>query len=68
MISSANEGNKLTELARAMAAGGHHSTAVALRTLAREGYATLRQVDSTPDWILLSIRGIGVGRRSVGVC
>jgi len=62
MFVSANEGSTLTELARAIAAGGNHSIAVALRTLAREGYATLQQVESTPDWILLSIRGIGVGR------
>jgi len=59
---SANGDNTLHELARAMTAGGCHSTAVALRKLAHEGYTTLEQVDSVSDWVLLSIRGIGAGR------
>jgi hypothetical protein len=58
----ANCDNALHELARAMTAGGRHSTAAALRKLAHAGYTTLEQVESTPDWILLAIRGIGVGR------
>jgi hypothetical protein len=54
--------NTLHELAQAMAAGGRHSTAAALRKLAYEGYATLEQVDRVSDWVLLTVRGIGMGR------
>jgi hypothetical protein len=52
----------LHKLAQAMAAAGHQSVAVALRKLAHEGYTSLEQVDNASDWVLLSIRGIGVGR------
>jgi hypothetical protein len=54
--------NVLYQLAQTMASGGRHSTAIALRLLAQAGYATLEQVDTASDWVLLSIRGIGVGR------
>lgn len=56
------EDNVLYQLAQTLAGGGHHSTAAALRLLAQAGYATLEQVDEVSDWVLLSIRGIGVGR------
>lgn len=56
------EDNVLYQLAQALAGGGHHSTAAALRLLAQAGYATLEQVDEISDWVLLSVRGIGVGR------
>jgi hypothetical protein len=39
-----------------------YSTAIALRKLARAGYATLEQVDSTSDWVLLATPGIGIHR------
>jgi hypothetical protein len=55
MSTSANGDSALHELARAMTASGCHSTAIALRKLAYEGYATLEEVDSASDWILLSI-------------
>lgn len=57
-------GNILIDLARALSAGGDHSTAIVLRKLAREGYTSLEQVDRTPDWILLSLPGIGAKRLS----
>lgn len=56
------EDNVLYQLAQTLAGGGRHSTAAALRLLAQAGYATLQQVDEASDWVLLSIRGIGVGR------
>jgi hypothetical protein len=59
-----NSGDALHKLAQAMAAAGHQSVAVALRKLAHEGYTSLEQVDNASDWVLLSIRGIGVGRLS----
>jgi hypothetical protein len=62
MLLNTNGNNVLHQLARAMAAGGHPSTALALRKLAHTGYSTLDQVENTPDWILLAIPGIGVGR------
>jgi len=52
----------LIKLAQTMAAGGHHSTATALRRLAQAGYTSLEQVDNTSDWILLSIPGMGTKR------
>lgn len=57
-----NGNNALHELARAIAASGQRSAATALRKLAYEGYSSLEQVDRVPDWVLLSIRGIGMGR------
>ena len=57
-------GNILIDLARALSAGGDHSTAIVLRRLAREGYTSLEQIDRTPDWILLSLPGIGAKRLS----
>jgi hypothetical protein len=58
----ANGDNVLYELARTMTTSGHHSAATALRKLAHAGYTSLEQVDSTSDWILLSIPGIGTKR------
>ncbi|MBN1139194.1 MAG: hypothetical protein JXM73_21630 [Anaerolineae bacterium] len=57
-----NGNNALHELARAMAASGRRSAATALRKLAYQGYSSLEEVDQVPDWVLLSIRGIGMGR------
>jgi len=57
-----NGDNALIKLARTTAAGGHHSTATALRRLAQAGYASMEQVDNTSDWILLSIPGMGIKR------
>lgn len=57
-------GNILIDLARALSAGGDHSTAIVLRRLARAGYTSLEQIDRTPDWILLSLPGIGAKRLS----
>jgi hypothetical protein len=54
--------NLLYELAQTLAAGNDHSTAIALRKLAQAGYTTLQQVDGVPDYILLSIPGMGVKR------
>jgi hypothetical protein len=54
--------NVLYELAQIVAANGGHSVAVALRKLAQAGYSSLDEVDSAPDWTLLSISGLGVGR------
>lgn len=54
--------NLLQELAHTLAAGGDHSTAIALRSLAQAGYGTLEEVDRAPDLALLSLRGIGAGR------
>jgi len=54
--------NLLQELAHSLAAGGDHSTAIALRSLAQAGYGTLEEVDHTPDLVLLSLRGIGTRR------
>jgi hypothetical protein len=54
--------NLLYELARTLAAGNDHSTAIALRKLVQAGYTTLQQVDVVPDYILLSIPGMGVKR------
>ena len=64
MSTSANGDSALHQLARAMTASGCHSTAIALRKLAYEGYATLEEVDSASDWVLLSIRGMGAKRLS----
>jgi hypothetical protein len=52
----------LYQLAQSLAAGGDHSTAIALRKLLQAGYTTLKQVDALPDSILLSIPGLGVKR------
>jgi hypothetical protein len=54
--------NPLYELAQTLAAGNDHATAIALRKLVQAGYTTLQQVDGVPDWILLSIPGMGVKR------
>ena len=54
--------NVLYELAEAMAIADELSTATALRKLAQAGYGSLDEVDSSSDWILLSIPGLGVGR------
>lgn len=54
--------NVLYELAQSMASDGGLAAAVALRKLAWAGYTNLDEVDSTPDWILLAIRGLGVTR------
>ena len=54
--------NLLQELAHTLAASDDHATAIALRKLAQAGYTTLERVDGIPDWILLSIPGIGVKR------
>ena len=51
--------NVLYELAQSMAADGGLAAAVALRKLAWAGYTNLDEVDSTSDWILLAIRGLG---------
>jgi hypothetical protein len=52
----------LYELAQNMVRDGEHTLAVALRKLARLGYASLEQVDQTSDWVLLAIPGMGVER------
>ena len=52
----------LYELAQAIATNGSPSAAAALRKSAQAGYASLDEIESTPDWILLSIPGIGIGR------
>ncbi len=57
-----NSDNPLYKLARIMSAGGHNSTATALRLLAHAGYSSLDQVDSTSNWVLLSVPGIGTRR------
>lgn len=54
--------NVLYELAQSMASDGGLAAAVALRKLAWAGYTNLDEVDSTSDWILLAIRGLGVTR------
>jgi hypothetical protein len=54
--------NLLYDLAKTLAAGSDHSTAIALRKLVQAGYTTLQQVDRVPDCILLSIPGMGVKR------
>jgi hypothetical protein len=54
--------NVLYQLAQTLAGGGRHSTATALRLLAQAGYTTLEEVDAASDWILLSIRGMGMTR------
>jgi hypothetical protein len=54
--------NLLYDLAKTLAAGNDHPTAIALRKLVQAGYSTLQQVERAPDWILLSIPGIGVKR------
>jgi hypothetical protein len=54
--------NLLYDLAKTLAAGNDHSTAIALRKLVQAGYTTLQQVDRVPDWLLLSIPGIGLKR------
>jgi hypothetical protein len=64
MSCSIDSENLLRELASALAAIGDHTTAIALRKLARVGYTSLKQVDEASDWILLSISGIGVKRLS----
>ena len=61
-ITSTYQDNVLYQLAQTMTSGGRHLAAVALRLLAQAGYTTLEQVDAASDWVLLSIRGIGVGR------
>lgn len=61
MVLGAKE-NVLYELAQAMATNDGQSAAVALRKLAQAGYGSLDEVDSTSDWTLLSIPGLGVGR------
>jgi len=62
MNAATYDDNMLYRLAETLAGGGQHCTATALRKLAQEGYTTLEEVDGTSDWVLLSIRGIGVGR------
>ncbi len=59
---NANGDNVLYELAQTLTAGGRHSTATALRKLTQAGYTSLEQVDSTSDWILLQVPGIGTRR------
>ena len=54
--------NVLYAMAQTMSSREDYPTAVALRKLARAGYSSLEQVDTTSDWTLLSIPGIGVGR------
>ena len=54
--------NVLYQLAQTLADGGRHSTAAVLRLLVQAGYTTLGEVDTASDWVLLSIRGIGVRR------
>lgn len=55
--------NVLYELAQAMATN-YGQSAIALRKLAQAGYGSLNEVNSTSDWMLLSIPGLGVGRLS----
>jgi hypothetical protein len=52
----------LYEMAQTMVGQEDYTTAVALRKLAQAGYATLEQVDSTSDWVLLATPGIGIHR------
>jgi hypothetical protein len=52
----------LYELAQTMVGQEDYPTAIALRKLARAGYATLEQVDSVSDWVLLATPGIGIHR------
>ena len=52
----------LYELAQTIAANGNPSAAAALRKTAQAGYTNLDEIESTPDWILLSTPGIGIGR------
>jgi hypothetical protein len=55
-------GNALYELAETMAALDCQAAAIALRKLAQAGYISLEEADDAPDWVLLSIPGMGVGR------
>ena len=52
----------LYEMAQTMVGQEDYPTAIALRKLARAGYATLEQVDSVSDWVLLATPGIGIHR------
>ena len=52
----------LYELAQTMVGQEDYPTAIALRKLARAGYATMEQVDSISDWVLLATPGIGINR------
>ncbi len=61
-MSDRRNDNLLYELSMTLAASGDHTTAIALRTLAQQGYATLEQVDAVPDWIVLAIPRMGVRR------
>ena len=52
----------LYEMAQTMVGQEDYPTAIALRKLARAGYATLEQVDGVSDWVLLATPGIGIHR------
>ena len=52
----------LYEMAQTMVGQEDYPTAIALRKLARAGYATLEQVDSVSDWVLLATPGLGIHR------
>lgn len=52
----------LYEMAQTIVGQEDYTTAVALRKLARAGYATLEQVDGASDWVLLATPGIGIHR------
>ena len=62
LMSGRRNDNLLYELSMTLAASGDHTTAIALRKLAQEGYTTLEQVDAAPDWNLLAIPRMGVKR------
>ena len=52
----------LYEMAQTMVGQEDYPIAIALRKLARAGYATLEQVDRVSDWVLLATPGIGIHR------
>jgi hypothetical protein len=54
--------NILYDLAQALAVQDRRGTAIALRTLARNGYTNLEEVEQAADFELLAIGGIGPGR------
>lgn len=62
LMSGRRNDNLLYELSMTLAASGDHTTAIALRMLAQQGYRALDQVDAVPDWILLVIPRMGVKR------
>ena len=62
MSDRTTDSSVLYELAQTMVGQEDYPTAIALRKLARAGYATLEQVDTVSDWVLLATPGIGIHR------